>query len=489
MGTWAPVGVAIRTRLRLSGFCRRSRSVAHVDRIALQTLDGGRDVPAADGRHDDVVDVVHGQPVSGRFLPLDDEIHVVPAGHPLGIDASGTGKAADDRFDLFSEPLQDLKVRPRDLDAHRRLDAGRQHVDARLDRKGPGVGHAREVDQVIQLRGQFLDGHSGPPLLLRLQDDRRFHHLQRRRIERGVGPSHLGKGVLDLRDGHDQLVRLLGHGLGLGDRDAGLKGRHVEQVPFVERGNELRAEAFIRHDGEDQDDYGGCQHDPAELQAPAQDGTVDPDEKPVDGVLRLGENPPPDQVSHEHRDDGDRQDRGGGHGVGLRERQGPEHPARLTGEGEHRKERNGDDHEGVKERRSHLFGGIDDDIPVRLFPPVPLQVLMGVLDHDDGPVDHGADGDGDAAQGHDVGDQPLPVHDRHGHQDADGQGEDGHEGRAEVEKEDDADDGDDDALFDQLAAKRVLGAVDQGGPVVDGDDLAPLRADRASAPRSSALRR
>ena len=33
----------------------------------------------------------------------------------------------------------------------------------------------------------------------------------------------------------------------------------------------------------------------------------------------------------------------------------------------------------------------------------PLQVLVRVLDHHDGRVDHRADGDGDAAQAHDVG--------------------------------------------------------------------------------------
>ena len=44
-------------------------------------------------------------------------------------------------------------------------------------------------------------------------------------------------------------------------------------------------------------------------------------------------------------------------------------------------------------------------------PGVALQVLVRVLDHDDGGVDHRADGDGDAAERHDVGVDPLPAHD------------------------------------------------------------------------------
>ncbi len=46
----------------------------------------------------------------------------------------------------------------------------------------------------------------------------------------------------------------------------------------------------------------------------------------------------------------------------------------------------------------------------------PFQVLVGVLDHDDGGVHHGADGDGDAAQTHDVGVDPQHVHDDKGDQ-------------------------------------------------------------------------
>jgi hypothetical protein len=50
-----------------------------------------------------------------------------------------------------------------------------------------------------------------------------------------------------------------------------------------------------------------------------------------------------------------------------------------------------------------LLGGVGNQLPVGLFPAVVLDVLVGVFDHDDGTVHHGAHGDGDATQAHDVG--------------------------------------------------------------------------------------
>src|SRR5207244_215366 len=52
-------------------------------------------------------------------------------------------------LDLARQPVDAGKVRPVDLDADRRADAGRQHVDARLDRHGPGVADARELQRLV----------------------------------------------------------------------------------------------------------------------------------------------------------------------------------------------------------------------------------------------------------------------------------------------------------------------------------------------------
>ena len=103
---------------------------------------------------------------------------------------------------------------------------------------------------------------------------------------------------------------------------------------------------------------------------------------------------------------------------------------------------------------------------------------MRVLDHDDGGVHQRADGDGDPPQGHDVGVDPLPGHDKEGGEHADRQGEDDHQGRTEVDQEDDADQGDDEAFYQQLVTQIVDGPFDQARAVVGRDDLHALRQTR-----------
>ena len=101
-------------------------------------------------------------------------------------------------------------------------------------------------------------------------------------------------------------------------------------------------------------------------------------------------------------------------------------------------------------------------------------VFVGVLDHHDGGVHHRADGDGDAAQTHDVRGQADAPHGEQGHQDGQRQRQHRHQGAAEMEQEHDADQADDDALFDQLLAQRFHGVLDQLGTVVDDAELDAL---------------
>ena len=91
---------------------------------------------------------------------------------------------------------------------------------------------------------------------------------------------------------------------------------------------------------------------------------------------------------------------------------------------------------------------------------------MRVLDHHDGRVDHRADGDGDAAQAHQVGIHAQEAHGDEGDQDADRQHQDGDQCAAQVEQEDDADQGDDQGFFEQRDLERVDGLVDQFGAVI-----------------------
>ena len=98
-------------------------------------------------------------------------------------------------------------------------------------------------------------------------------------------------------------------------------------------------------------------------------------------------------------------------------------------------------------------------------------MLVRVLDHHDGRVDHRADGDGDAAEAHDVGAYPKHLHRGEGHQQPDGQHHDRHEGRADMQQEHDRHEGDDEAFFQKRRLQRPDRRQDQVGPVVDRYDV------------------
>ena len=114
-----------------------------------------------------------------------------------------------------------------------------------------------------------------------------------------------------------------------------------------------------------------------------------------------------------------------------------------------------------EQRRPDFDRRLDQHLAARLAGRRALQMLVGVLDHDDGGVDHGADGDGDAAEAHDVGAQAQQLHAQIGDQHAERQRDDGDQRAAHMQQEDDADQRDDDAFLDQRALERLDGAVDQ----------------------------
>ena len=118
-----------------------------------------------------------------------------------------------------------------------------------------------------------------------------------------------------------------------------------------------------------------------------------------------------------------------------------------------------------------LACSLDEDLQARLVGWRALEMLVGVLDHDDGAVDHGADRDGDSAQAHDVRPDPQHLHGAERHQDPDRQHDDRNQRAADVQQEDDADERDDDALFRERPLQRLDRVVDQVRTVVDRDDL------------------
>ena len=105
---------------------------------------------------------------------------------------------------------------------------------------------------------------------------------------------------------------------------------------------------------------------------------------------------------------------------------------------------------------------------------VALQVLVRILDHHDGRIDHGADGNRNTTERHDIGIDTLLLHDDEGRQDPERERDNGNEGRAQVEQEHQADQRHDNELLDEFLLEVVDSAVNQGRAVVGLDDFDTL---------------
>ena len=100
---------------------------------------------------------------------------------------------------------------------------------------------------------------------------------------------------------------------------------------------------------------------------------------------------------------------------------------------------------------------------------------MCILDHDDAGIDHGADGDGNAAEAHDVGIQAETAHRQKRRQHPDWQHQDRHQRTADVQQKQHTDQRDDQALLNQGMAQGGNSPFDQCRAVVTGDDFDPGR--------------
>ena len=94
-------------------------------------------------------------------------------------------------------------------------------------------------------------------------------------------------------------------------------------------------------------------------------------------------------------------------------------------------------------------------------------------------IDHGSDGYGDTAQGHDVDRQALKVEHNEGHQDSHREDGDDYQGAAEVDKKDQSDKSHDQNLPEQAACHPGNGSLDQGRAIVGDLDLHAFRKSRS----------
>ncbi|MDR8993814.1 hypothetical protein FEP57_05930 [Burkholderia multivorans] len=186
-----------------------------------------------------------------------------------------------------------------------------------------------------------------------------------------------------------------------------------------------------------------------------------------------------DQVTHQDRHERDRQTCCRRDRVGLRERQRREQLALLAFQREHRNERQRDDEKREEQCRPDLSCRSCDEFPAlrgghpclgeRMLER--FQVLVRVLDHHDGRIDHRADRDRDTTERHQVRvDALIPHHDERG-QHAERQRQNGDERAAQVKQEHRTDEPNDDELLDELVLQVVHRAFDELRAVVSRDDF------------------
>ncbi len=234
---------------------------------------------------------------------------------------------------------------------------------------------------------------------------RGFEHFERRGIGRALGAAGFTEHARDLGHGLDETIGLLQELGRLACGKAGQCGRHIQQIALVERRHEFAAELTRRPKRHDEDRNGGEQNRFRTAQRTFEQWTIERDEETVDRISFFGRDAPADEITHQHRNERDRQPSRRGHGIGLGEGERREEPSLLSFERKHRNERESDDQQRNEKRRSDLGRGLADHAPaflarerrarVRVVPG--FEALVRVLDHDHRGVHHRADRNGDAA--------------------------------------------------------------------------------------------
>src|SRR5436189_118013 len=118
---------------------RRAAQVARiteVDAIALAALDRGGHRIAAKRGGNYVLHIADHQTVARKGVAVWRDVEVVAANNALRVGARRAGDGLHHLFDFARNAFHLAKVGAEDLDADRRADARRQHVDPRFDRHG-----------------------------------------------------------------------------------------------------------------------------------------------------------------------------------------------------------------------------------------------------------------------------------------------------------------------------------------------------------------
>src|SRR5207237_8857314 len=130
-----------------------------------------RDRIAAGCGGDRLLYVAYGEAMAGERCPIRRDFEVVAVLDALGICAAGARNLSRHGLNLARQPIDAGEVWPVYLDPDRRADAGREHVDARLDRHRPGITNSRKLQRLVHLCDQRIDRHTGTPFGLWFEVD------------------------------------------------------------------------------------------------------------------------------------------------------------------------------------------------------------------------------------------------------------------------------------------------------------------------------
>ena len=316
---------------------------------------------------------------------------------------------------------QDLEILSVEFDGKLGLDPGEQLVERILDGLGEVELHAGErLERSLQRDDELLFVLEAVPCIQRLQLDVDLGVVHGMGMTTGFGSANSRDDLVHLRELHDATFHLHHRLRPLLQRDRGRHGDTDENGPLLKRGNELRAK--VGDDEQAGHEGNHSQDDNEDLDAQRR-----PQQRSVHSLeatdqKQLAMTPPTQQKQRQHGGDHDGREHRAQKREGNRERHGGKHFSLDAFQHENGQEHADNDADGEDDGATHFPGCVVDHQRLVLAFAVRLsQVPVDVLHHHDGAVSQHPDGDGDAAQGHQVGRDSLPAHAQHGHQRADRQ--------------------------------------------------------------------
>src|SRR5690606_9596790 len=107
--------------------------IANANRIAFAPFDRRREILAANGNFDHVLDIANVDAVAGNLGPIDIEFDVRLADDPVSNNIRSAGHGSQDLLHLQPDLFDHFWIGSENLRAHHRAKARLQHDDASLD--------------------------------------------------------------------------------------------------------------------------------------------------------------------------------------------------------------------------------------------------------------------------------------------------------------------------------------------------------------------